>query len=414
MWRGIAAARLGGRVTDISHAVESHVRAQGDYGILEDYVGHGIGSAMHQPPNVPNYGRPGRGPEAGRGPRAGRRADDHARQQGHRRARRRLDRRHRRRLLGRALRAHLHAHPAGRRGCSPRSTAARRRSPRSASRSAALTRAGRTSAPGARMGGWGTQEGSIPVTVVSSVRPGLARTRCHRLGRPSGRDLRRTTCRRPRASRRLRKRAVPMISVMGDSVASPLVWILTLVVTVGVLLVDLVVIAPAAARADDGARSSRHLAFFIGLAVLFGVALWIFAEPHALSPHPGPEFFAGWLTEYSLSIDNLFIFIIIMANFAVPRQYQQAALMVGIVLALVMRGDLHRRRRRRDQPVQLDLLRLRRVPALDRGQAGPGGRPRRRGGVRGEPARPVRRAAPAGDQRVRTAPSCSPGRTASA
>ena len=62
MWRGIAAARLGGRVTDISHAVETHVRAAGRYGILEDYVGHGIGSAMHQPPNVPNYGRPGRGP----------------------------------------------------------------------------------------------------------------------------------------------------------------------------------------------------------------------------------------------------------------------------------------------------------------------------------------------------------------
>lgn len=63
MWRGIAAARLGGRVTDISHAVESHVRSQGSYGILEDYVGHGIGSEMHQPPNVPNFGRPGRGPK---------------------------------------------------------------------------------------------------------------------------------------------------------------------------------------------------------------------------------------------------------------------------------------------------------------------------------------------------------------
>ena len=54
------------------------------------------------------------------------------------------------------------------------------------------------------------------------------------------------------------------------------------------------------------------------------------------------EFYAGWLTEYSLSVDNLFIFIIIMANFSVPRQYQQTALMVGIVLALVIRGDLHR------------------------------------------------------------------------
>ena len=63
MWRGIAAASLGGRVTDISHAVENHVRSRGSYGILEDYVGHGIGSAMHQPPNVPNYGRPGKGPK---------------------------------------------------------------------------------------------------------------------------------------------------------------------------------------------------------------------------------------------------------------------------------------------------------------------------------------------------------------
>ncbi len=62
LWRGLAAARLGGRVGDISHAIESHVRAAGDFGIVEDYVGHGIGSAMHMPPNVPNHGRPGRGP----------------------------------------------------------------------------------------------------------------------------------------------------------------------------------------------------------------------------------------------------------------------------------------------------------------------------------------------------------------
>src|SRR6201994_1819254 len=50
MWAGFAAARVGGRVTDISHAVESYVRDRGAYGILEDYTGHGIGTAMHQPP----------------------------------------------------------------------------------------------------------------------------------------------------------------------------------------------------------------------------------------------------------------------------------------------------------------------------------------------------------------------------
>jgi len=63
MWRGFAAAKLGGRLTDISAAVESHVRANSQYGIVEDFVGHGIGSAMHQPPNVPNYGKAGKGPK---------------------------------------------------------------------------------------------------------------------------------------------------------------------------------------------------------------------------------------------------------------------------------------------------------------------------------------------------------------
>lgn len=67
LWRGIAAARLGGRVSDISHAVEETVDSAGDYGIVEGYTGHGIGSAMHQPPNVPNYGKAGRGPKLVKG-----------------------------------------------------------------------------------------------------------------------------------------------------------------------------------------------------------------------------------------------------------------------------------------------------------------------------------------------------------
>jgi methionyl aminopeptidase len=62
LWRGLAAARLGGRVSDISHAIETYIRSQGEYGIVEDYVGHGIGSAMHMSPNVANYGPPGKGP----------------------------------------------------------------------------------------------------------------------------------------------------------------------------------------------------------------------------------------------------------------------------------------------------------------------------------------------------------------
>jgi methionyl aminopeptidase len=62
LWRGLAAARPGARLSDISHAVERSVREAGEYGIVEDYVGHGIGSEMHMDPPVPNYGRPGRGP----------------------------------------------------------------------------------------------------------------------------------------------------------------------------------------------------------------------------------------------------------------------------------------------------------------------------------------------------------------
>ena len=61
MWRGIAAAASGGRVGDISHAVESYVQGHGVYGIVPDYTGHGIGSAMHQPPSVPNFGKAGKG-----------------------------------------------------------------------------------------------------------------------------------------------------------------------------------------------------------------------------------------------------------------------------------------------------------------------------------------------------------------
>jgi len=62
MWRGIAAARAGGRLSDIGHAVEAYVRSQGRYGLVREYGGHGIGTEMHQDPHVLNHGRPGRGP----------------------------------------------------------------------------------------------------------------------------------------------------------------------------------------------------------------------------------------------------------------------------------------------------------------------------------------------------------------
>lgn len=76
-----------------------------------------------------------------------------------------------------------------------------------------------------------------------------------------------------------------------------------------------------------------HIGFFIAAALIFGGLIWICA-----GPKPAVEFYSGWLTEYSLSVDNLFIFVIIMSNFAVPRQMQKYVLGVGITLALVLRG----------------------------------------------------------------------------
>jgi len=113
---------------------------------------------------------------------------------------------------------------------------------------------------------------------------------------------------------------------------SQLEWIVTLGVTVAILIFDVVVIArnPHEPTMKECAVA---LCVYIGLALGFGLWLWNFHGRQF-----GLEFYAGWLTEYSLSIDNLFIFIIIMASFKVPRIYQQQALMVGIILALIFRG----------------------------------------------------------------------------
>jgi methionyl aminopeptidase len=63
LWDGLAAVRAGGRLGDISNAVETSVRASGRYGIVAGYGGHGIGSRMHMEPHVLNYGRAGKGPK---------------------------------------------------------------------------------------------------------------------------------------------------------------------------------------------------------------------------------------------------------------------------------------------------------------------------------------------------------------
>ncbi len=109
-------------------------------------------------------------------------------------------------------------------------------------------------------------------------------------------------------------------------------WLVTAAVTCGLLLVDVLVVGRRP-HEPSMRESSRYLALYIGLAIGFGLMVWA-----QYGAKYGGEFFAGWLTEYSLSIDNLFIFIIIMGKFAVPRPLQQTALLIGIVVALFLRA----------------------------------------------------------------------------
>ena len=113
---------------------------------------------------------------------------------------------------------------------------------------------------------------------------------------------------------------------------SQLEWLITLGVTGAVLLFDVIYVARRP-HEPTTRECAWYLSFYIGLAIAFGIWVWNFHGSQF-----GLEFYAGWLTEYSLSVDNLFIFLIIMASFNVPKVYQQQALLVGIVLALIFRG----------------------------------------------------------------------------
>jgi tellurite resistance protein TerC len=109
-------------------------------------------------------------------------------------------------------------------------------------------------------------------------------------------------------------------------------WIITIAVTMAVLAFDVFVIGRRP-HEPSMKEAGTFIGIYVGLAILFGIGILVISGPQY-----GGEFFAGWLTEYSLSIDNLFIFVIIMTKLKVPRQYQQFALLVGIILALVFRG----------------------------------------------------------------------------
>ncbi|BDB60218.1 MULTISPECIES: TerC family protein [Rhodococcus] len=109
-------------------------------------------------------------------------------------------------------------------------------------------------------------------------------------------------------------------------------WLITIAVIIGLFVFDFFahVRKP---HAPTLRESGFWSAVFIAIAILFGVIVFVI-----WGPTYGGEYFAGYITEKALSVDNLFVFVIIMATFAVPREYQQKVLTIGIVLALVMRG----------------------------------------------------------------------------
>ena len=113
---------------------------------------------------------------------------------------------------------------------------------------------------------------------------------------------------------------------------TPLVWTITIAVTIAFFVYEFFAHVRKPHEPTIG-ESARWSAFYIGLALLFGVGIGVVADWRY-----GGEYFAGYLTEKALSIDNLFVFLIVMAGFAVPKIYQQKVLMIGIVIALILRG----------------------------------------------------------------------------
>jgi TerC family integral membrane protein len=116
------------------------------------------------------------------------------------------------------------------------------------------------------------------------------------------------------------------------SVMPPVVWVLPIAGLLAIVAFDLVVIA----RRNHTVTikdATRWVLFYVGLAGLFAVGLFIFSPGQS-----GSEFVAGYITEYSLSVDNLFVFVIIMARFAVPSLAQDKVLYIGIVVSMLLRA----------------------------------------------------------------------------
>jgi len=114
---------------------------------------------------------------------------------------------------------------------------------------------------------------------------------------------------------------------------SLLVWEITIAALLAVLLFDLALAIVRRNKETSMKEAAAWTIFYVSAAIIFGYSLGEWSTTQARG-----EFFAGWITEYSLSVDNLFIFILILARFKVDKTKQQLVLLVGIILALILRG----------------------------------------------------------------------------
>jgi tellurite resistance protein TerC len=113
---------------------------------------------------------------------------------------------------------------------------------------------------------------------------------------------------------------------------SVLVWSATIGAIVALIAVDLFTVSSKPHEVKFKEAASWSL-FYVGIAVAFGIWVW-----QQYGSTAGTEYFAAYLVEKSLSVDNLFVFVIILAQFAVPSIYHQRILLIGVILALVLRG----------------------------------------------------------------------------
>jgi tellurite resistance protein TerC len=110
------------------------------------------------------------------------------------------------------------------------------------------------------------------------------------------------------------------------------VWLITVGAIIGFILLDLFTVSAKPHEVKFKEAASWSI-FYIALAIIFGIWIW-----NQFGNQSGTEFFAAYLVEKSLSVDNLFVFAIILTQFAVPSIYQQRVLLIGVVLALVLRA----------------------------------------------------------------------------